>query len=109
MLPPREDGTKAPGATSSTRCQTTRPSRAEIDAWYVGGRRSGLGGLVERIEAGYPEETPSGGRHWFYRCAEIAGNAKLPSRPKRPDEMNHEHDKTKTLIETRGGSGVWMA
>jgi hypothetical protein len=143
VLPPKEDGSKAPDAASWTRYQTTRTSQAEIDDWYAGGRRSGLGyvagavsgnletldfddpdtyrtfvalaraaglgDLVERIEAGYLEETPSGGRHWFYRCTEIAGNTKLASRPKRPEEMNHENDKTKTLIETRGEGGYIVA
>jgi hypothetical protein len=28
----------------------------------------GLGELVERIEAGYLEETPGDGIHWFYYC-----------------------------------------
>src|SRR5215207_3314505 len=43
VLPPREDGTKAPDAESWTRYQTTAASRAEIEAWYGDGRRSGIG------------------------------------------------------------------
>jgi Bifunctional DNA primase/polymerase, N-terminal len=66
---------------------------------------SGLGELVERIEAGYCEETPGGGTHWPYYCTEIAGNTKLAQRPKRPDEMQHPNDRVKSLIETRGEGG----
>src|SRR2546423_5961749 len=36
----------------------------------------GLGDLVERIEAGYLEQTPRGCIHWLTRCAEIARNTK---------------------------------
>ena len=43
VLPPKEDGTKAPDASSWTRYQTTRPIPAELDAWYASGRRSGIG------------------------------------------------------------------
>jgi putative DNA primase/helicase len=70
---------------------------------------AGLADVVERIEAGYLEETPSGGRHWVYRCETIDGNTKLASRPKRPEEMEHDKDKTKTLIETRGERGYIVA
>lgn len=64
-----------------------------------------LGDLVERIEAGYLEETPNNGVHWLYRCSEIAGNTKLARRPKTPDEMKGPGDKVKVLIETRGEGG----
>jgi hypothetical protein len=66
---------------------------------------SGLGELVERIEAGYSEQSPSGGIHWLYLCSEIGGNAKLARRPKLPEEMAHPDDKVKVLIETRGQGG----
>jgi hypothetical protein len=139
VLPPREDGSKAPDADSWTGYQTTRSTREEIEAWYASGQRSGvglvlgavsgnaevldfdelpiylafkelaeevgLGPLVERIEAGYLEETPNHGRHWLYRCDEIDGNTKLASRPTRPEERAHELDTIKTLIETRGQGG----
>jgi len=36
-----------------------------------------LGDLVERIEVGYLEQSPSGGFHWLYRCSAISGNTKL--------------------------------
>src|SRR4051812_44215369 len=45
----------------------------------------GHGALVERIEAGYLEETPGNGVHWFYFCDEIRGNTKLAERPGPPD------------------------
>jgi hypothetical protein len=54
----------------------------------------GLGDLLDRIEAGYLDQTPGGGRHLIYRCSEIAGNQKL---------ARDEHGKA--LIETRGEGG----
>jgi hypothetical protein len=60
----------------------------------------GLGALVERIEAGYLEASP-GGRHWLYRCDQIAGNTKLASRP--------DGALVTTLIETRGEGGYVVA
>jgi len=59
---------------------------------------SGLGALIERIRAGYEEETPSGGVHWFYRCSAVRGNTTLAKRPQ-PD------GKRKALIQTRGRGG----
>jgi hypothetical protein len=72
-------------------------------------KAAGLADVVERVEAGYLEETPSGGRHWVYRCETIDGNTKLARRPKRPEEMSHDKDKTKTLIETKGEGGYIVA
>ena len=66
--------------------------------------KAGIGDLVERIEAGYLEESPNG-IHWLYRCSQIEGNTKLARRPKNPDEMEHPGDKVKVLIETRGEGG----
>jgi hypothetical protein len=66
---------------------------------------SGLGDLVERIEAGYSEQSSSTGIHWLYRCSEIGGNTKLARRPKLPEEMTHPEDKVKVLIEIRGEDG----
>ena len=139
VLPPREDGSKAPDADSWKMYQDQRPPHHRIEAWYGNGTRSGLGvvcgavsgglelldfddrasyealkalaaetglgSLVERIEAGYCEATPGGGFHWLYRCETIGGNAKLAARPKRADERRDEHDRVKTLIETRGEGG----
>ena len=68
-------------------------------------RAAGLGDVVERIEAGYLEQSPSGGKHWLYRCSEITGNTKLAERPKRPGEKKHPKDNSQVLIETRGERG----
>ncbi len=75
------------------------------DEFKVIAHASGLGELVDRIEAGYLERTPNGGIHWFYRCTLIEGNTELARRPKRPEEMQHATDKVKVLIETRGEGG----
>ncbi len=66
----------------------------------------GLGDLVERIEAGYLERTPGGGRHWLYRLPTVEGSVKLAQRPitiTLPDGT--ETPGRKTLIETRGQGG----
>ena len=68
-------------------------------------RASGLGEVIERIAAGFSDRTPGGGTHFYYRCSQIGGNTKLAQRPKRPEEMEGEDDKVKTLIETRGEGG----
>jgi hypothetical protein len=47
---------------------------------------TGLGPLVERIEQGYAEQTPSGGVHWLYRSSSVLGNTKLAGRPWRDDD-----------------------
>lgn len=63
---------------------------------------AGLGDLVTSIRAGYEETTPNDGVHWFYRCAEVAGNTKLANRPAPTAGNRHG---VKTLIETRGNGG----
>jgi putative DNA primase/helicase len=69
-------------------------------------REAGLEELLQRITDGYTERTPSGGIHWLYRCAEIANNTKLASRPATTDELAEKPDDTsKVLIETRGEGG----
>lgn len=67
-------------------------------------RVAGLSGLLKRLKRGYMEHTPNG-RHFLYRCSEVSGSKKLATRPKLPEEMKHEKDLTKTLIETRGEGG----
>lgn len=161
VVPPREDGTKAPATEYVTRAalvkrfgpeiadsilagrdaghtwkhwQYERPTPQQLKDWYAGGRAgvgticgaiagnleafefddrdtykayrdtaeaAGLGDVVERLEDGYLEESPSGGIHWLYRCTEIAGNTELAKRP-RPDLGPHRYD---VLIETRGEGG----
>ena len=61
--------------------------------------------MIQKIETGYVEDTPSGGVHWPYRCETISGNLKLATRPKRLEEQRDPKDKIKTLIETRGEGG----
>ncbi len=60
-----------------------------------------LGGLVECLQRGYSERTPSGGVHWLYFCDEIAGNLKLATRPASGGLVD-------TLIETRGEGGYMI-
>jgi hypothetical protein len=65
----------------------------------------GLAELVRQVEAGYCEQSPSGGVHWLYKCERIGGNVKLAQRLKLPEEMAHPNDRLKTLVETRGNGG----
>jgi hypothetical protein len=142
VLPPKEDGTKAPDADSWKHYQKTRSTRQEIDRWYANGRTgfgyltgrvsgnvevldfedrdiyrqfravanaTGLGLVLDRIRDGCLEETPGGGVHLPYYCSNIASNAKLARRPKRPEEMQHEKDSIAVLIETRGEGGYLVA
>lgn len=67
-------------------------------------KQSGLGALLERIEQGYLENSQNG-NHLLYRCTKIGRNSKLATRPKRPEETEHEKDTTKALIEIRGEGG----
>ena len=68
-------------------------------------RETHLRALVERVESGYLEETPAGGRHWLFRSDVVHGNTKLARRLKLPHEMARPEDKVKVLIETRGEGG----
>ncbi len=139
VLPPRQDGTKAPRADNGewNQFESTRSTEAEIRLWYSGGltgigyvcgavsgglealdfddqdiykqykelvREAGLGDIADRIEEGYSEASPRG-IHWLYRCSAIGGSTKLARRPKRPEEMEHENDHIKTLIESKGEGG----
>jgi putative DNA primase/helicase len=70
--------------------------RETYDRFREAAAGCGLGDLVGRLEGGYLEETPGGGVHWFYRCAEVRGNTKLARRPGKPAQV---------LIETRGEGG----
>jgi hypothetical protein len=76
-------------------------SHETFDAFLLAADALGLGELVNRIRDGYEEETPNG-VHWYYRCAEIAGNRKLALRPA-PTEVDPH--RVKALIETRGTGG----
>lgn len=143
VIPPREDGSKAPQGSAWKPYQVERPSDKQLWAWFGRGRHgiglitgrvsggvaaedgevlggtecfefddrgaydrflraaadAGLADLVERIDTGYSEESPSGGIHWLYRCARIGGNTKLAERP------TAEPGRRDVLIETRGEGG----
>jgi len=67
------------------------------DAWRTykeTAKHSGLGGILERIETGYSEESPNG-FHLLYQCEEVDGNKKLAKRA----------SDGKATIETRGEGG----
>lgn len=135
VVPPREDGTKAP-ISEWKRYQHERPASSELKTWYIDLRHTGIGyvtgrvsgiecfefddaatydafksaavdhdldELVERIEQGYSDRSPSGGIHWYYRCDEIGGNTALARRPE-PGKP-----KGRPLIETRGEGGYVIA
>ena len=50
-------------------------------------------------------QTQSGGYHIIYKCEKIEGNQKLASRYTTKDERQHENDKVRVLLETRGENG----
>ncbi len=116
----RLDGSKAPAVPSWKTYQERFATDGELTHWFerpaalgviAGVVSSGLeiidfdaGELfepwrqaVESIVCRLPiVETPSGGYHVYYRCAEISGNHKIACDPKREKQ---------TLIETRGQGG----
>jgi hypothetical protein len=134
VVPIRADGSKQPALAEWKVYQRCRASRSELDHWFrlpgpgiamITGEVSGnlealdfdcgavyeawlskvhcdrrIHDLYERIAWGYLEATPAGGRHLLYRCSEIAGNQKLARKPVEGGQ------KYKTLIETRGESGL---
>lgn len=71
--------------------------------------------LLNRITAGYLEQSPSTGLHFLYRVETgVDGNTKLAQRPARDDELNPQEQEllatkgkraTRPLIETRGEAG----
>lgn len=133
IVPPKEDGTKAPFGAWKQFQKEQAPSE-QFNAWYgprtgvgfVCGAVSGglelleldadfyaefkataegvgLGPLLARIEGGYLERTPGGGWHLLYRCSEVRGNTKLAQRPGPPDAKGRPT--VDVLIETRGEGG----
>lgn len=77
--------------------------REIYDRFRIRAIEANLSDLVERIEAGYRESSPSG-THLLYRCAD-ARSKKLAHKMKAEEDRNSEHDLTKTLIETKGEGG----
>lgn len=78
--------------------------RPTYDVFKERAALAGLGDLVARIEAGYLEDTPGGGVHWFYRCDEVTGNTKLAR-----EETGDPANPVRVLIETRGEGGYAVA
>lgn len=52
VVPPREDGTKAPDATSWKTFQQRRPTSDELNGWYKGTGRHGVGLVCGEISGG---------------------------------------------------------
>jgi hypothetical protein len=75
--------------------------REAYEAFVASGRATGIGHLIDRIEAGYCDDTPSGGVRWLLRYPRVIDwkAGKLACRPTRPGERRHENDGVKTLIE----------
>src|SRR3990167_5573716 len=72
-------------------------------AYRAAAEAAGIADVLEKIEAGYLERTPNGGRHSIYKCDQIAGSTKLAQRPLGlgPDGQ----PRFQTLIETKGEGG----
>jgi hypothetical protein len=128
LIPVKTDGSKAAALPSWKIYQKRLPNDSELRQWFGNGARPGIAiiggkvsGNLEVIDFDAPElisewrrlvedsaprllaqmpqvETPSGGLHVFYRCAEITGNSKLAMKAD-----GH------TLIETRGEGGYVIA
>jgi hypothetical protein len=86
--------------------------RTAYEAYVDAARGLGSGELIDRIEAGYCDDTAGGGVRWVTRYPEtfsrwetdrngklVLSNIKLARRPKLPSEKQHEKDTVKTLIE----------
>jgi putative DNA primase/helicase len=79
--------------------------RATYDAFVMAARACGLGDVIDRIEAGYCDDTAGDGVRWLVRYPEGArtefskDREILARRPKEPHEKKHEKDSTKILIE----------
>jgi hypothetical protein len=131
VLPIKPDGSKAPALASWKPYRSRQPTSDELHRWFQH-RPLGLGiisgsvsGSLEILDFDAPEtfapwstlvedlasgllarlpqvETPSGGRHVYYRCLTIAGNLKLAQR------LTGE-GRPETLIETRGEGGYVIA
>jgi hypothetical protein len=132
LVPILPDGSKAP-AIPWKRYQTHRPTAEDVEIWYTPRLRFGIGivcgvvsGNLEVLDFDAPEgfapwadlvgelapglvqrlplvQTPSNGRHLYYRCEEIAGNIKLAY------GRNADGSRGKILIETRGEGGYVLS
>jgi Bifunctional DNA primase/polymerase, N-terminal len=130
VIPIRPDATKRPALDAWRPYQQRRPNAVALARWFRHGEGLGvIGGAVsgqlEILDFDAPElfapwtalleqrcpglvaclprvQTPSNGRHLYYRCQEIAGNLKLAQRL-------GAHDTPETVIETRGEGGYAIA
>jgi Bifunctional DNA primase/polymerase, N-terminal len=130
VIPIRPDGTKRPALEAWRPYQRTRPDAATLARWFRHGEGLAvIGGVVsgqlEILDFDAPElfpswcalvdaccpglvarlplvQTPSDGRHVYYRCAIITGNLRLARRL----EVD---DTPETVIETRGEGGYAVA
>lgn len=78
--------------------------RSTYEAFVVAARNSGLGTVIDNIEAGYCDDTPGDGVRWLVRYpAEVertpGSRTVLARRPKLPVERQHDKDNIKVLIE----------
>ena len=142
VIPIKTDGSKAPFLSSWKQFEKRLPTEGELRKWFGNGKRQGIaliGGAVsgnlEILDFDAPEliadwreiveeaapgllnrlpqvDTPAGGLHVFYRCAEIAGNKKLaerevdvPEGTKGARKRDGRWLKIETTIETRGEGG----
>ena len=76
-----------------------------VESFMAAAEACGLGELVSRIEGGYTEATPSGGRHWLF-CTASPVTTKLARRPATEGELAEDPDnRVKVLMETKGEGG----
>jgi hypothetical protein len=78
--------------------------RGTYEAVVTTARNCGLGSVIDRIEAGYCDDTPGDGVRWLVRYpAEVervpGSRAILARRPKLATERQHDKDNIKVLIE----------
>jgi GTPase SAR1 family protein len=127
VIPIKPDGSKSPSVPSWKNYQRRKPTLLELQSWFGGKYQPGFaiiagkvsdnleiidfdepnlaGEFVNMVEAEAPGliitlptvQTPTGGFHFFYRCAVIEGNQKLA--------QAEVDGKVETLIETRGEGG----
>ncbi|MFI8597714.1 phage/plasmid primase, P4 family [Rothia koreensis] len=71
-------------------------------------KEAGHSELVNRIMAGWTEQSPSGGYHWIYRLEgmDVPGNTVLAQKPNTDPDTTRKVD---VLIETRGQGGYFIA
>jgi Bifunctional DNA primase/polymerase, N-terminal len=130
VIPIRPDGTKRPALDAWRPYQQVRPNAATLVRWFHHGEGlavigGGVSGYLEILDFDAPElfapwcalieqlypglvarlplvQTPSDGRHLYYRCQKIARNLKLAQRLSR-------NGTPETVIETRGEGGYAIA